>query len=252
MKIKTYAMHQIELNDYASTERWYYTLHGPQLARRYQPWLDRFESYRPIPAPEEAKEYGLVNYLCTVGIWNGVPDLGAKGEMALSSPKVHARPFHFIGPVQCTQDFKGGNFEPREKEVLRWVQLIRYPDNIDKNIADDWYVYEFAKEACEKESMYRFFSFNALEEEVRLPGEWKPETIKDMKGIPEDHQWDRLTEMWFENYNDWSKFVHSTFTKPDWATYDRFPFFKPEKDFRSCFLLERPDFDWLKSSHCFL
>jgi len=31
MKIKSYAMHQIDINDYASTEHWYYTYHGPQL-----------------------------------------------------------------------------------------------------------------------------------------------------------------------------------------------------------------------------
>jgi hypothetical protein len=252
MKIKSYAMHQIDINDYASTEHWYYTYHGPQLARRYGPWLDRFESYRPVPAPGEAKAYGLTNYLCTVGIWNGVPERGAKGELALTSPKVHAHPFHFLGPVQCTEDFKGSQIEPCEKAVLRWVQMFRYPRGIDKRKADDWYLNSFSEQACECESMFRFFSFRALEDGIHLPGEWKKDTYKDMKGKPEDHEWDRLSEMWFEDYSGWKQFVEKSFTAPEWAIHEHYPFVKPEKDYRSCFLLERPDYDWLKSNHCFL
>lgn len=252
MKFKSVAMHHIDINDYASTEHWYYTYHGPQLARRYGPWLDRFESYRPAPAPDEAKAYGLVNYLCTVGIWNGIPESGPKGEMALSTPKVHARPFHFLGPVQCTEDFKGWDFEPRDKTVLRWVQLFRYPETVAKQAADDWYINRFSKQACEKVSLFRFFSYKALDEAIHLPGEWKKDTYKDMKGKPQDHQWDRLSEMWFEDYNDWKTFIHESFTPPKWAGYHQYPFVKPDQDYQSCFLLERPDFDWLKSDHCFL
>jgi hypothetical protein len=100
--------------------------------------------------------------------------------------------------------------------------------------------------------MFRFFSYKALEEEIHLPGEWKKDTLKDMKGIPEDHQWDRLSEMWFEDYNEWKKFVKESFNKPEWATYDKYPFLKPEEDYLSCFLLERPDYNWLKSTHCYL
>jgi len=252
MKFKSVGMHHIDINDYASTEHWYHTYHGPQLARRYGPWLDRFESYRPAPAPFEAKQYGLVNYLCTIGIWNGIPERGPKGEMALSTPKVHARPFHFIGPVQCSEDFKGSDFEPREKTVLRWVQIFRYPKMVNQKAADDWYVNNFAKEACKKESMYRFFSFKSLDEKILLPGEWKNDTYKDMKGKTEDHHWDRLSEMWFEDYNDWKKFIKESFTQPDWANHHKYPFLKPNQNYRSCFLLERPDYDWLKSNHCFL
>lgn len=252
MKIKSYAMHQIDINDYASTEHWYYTYHGPQLARRYGPWMDRFESYRPVPAPKEAEAYGLVNYFCTVGIWNGVPETGPKGELALTTPPVHARPFHFIGPAQCTEDFKGSETEPEEKSVLRWVQLFRYPEGVDKKAADDWYVSSFAPKACESKDMYRFFSFKSIEEEIRLPGEWSQRSIAKMKGEPEDHMWDRLSEMWFEDFSSWKNFVSKSFEAPSWAEIDSFPFVKAEQNFRSCFLLERPAFDWLKSDHCYL
>ncbi|WP_303857706.1 hypothetical protein [Aminicella lysinilytica] len=252
MKIKSYALHQIDINDYASTEHWYYTYHGPQLARRYGPWMDRFESYRPVPAPPEADAYGLVNYFCTVGIWNGVPETGPKGELSLTTPEVHARPFHFIGPAQCTEDFKGGDMEPEQKSVLRWVQLFRYPDGVDKDAADKWYTEEFASQACNLDSMYRFFSFKALQEDIRLPGEWTQTSMAKMKGQPEDHCWDRLSEMWFDDFNDWKDFIGHKFTGPAWATNDTYPFVKCGEDFRSCFLLERPAYDWLKSEHCYL
>lgn len=250
MKIKSFALHQIELNDYAATEHWYRTYHGPELARRYGPWLDRFESYRPVPAPPEAQAYGLTNYLCTVGIWDGLPEEGDRGELALTSPKVHARPFHFIGPVQCSEDFKGRDWEPTEKNTLRWVQLFRWPEG-QKQAAEDWFLHTFAPAACEVESLYRFFSYQALTEDIHLPGHWKQGTESHMKGKPEDHRWDRLVEMWFEDYEEWNKFCQSALPKPAWATHPAYPFVVPGEDYRSCFLLENPAYRWLDSRHCY-
>ena len=36
------------------------------------------------------------------------------------------------------------------------------------------------------------------------------------------------------------------YTKPPWATYDRYPFLEPGVDFASTFILERPSDDWLR------
>lgn len=49
--VKSIVMHQLDYNNIAACEEWYYRCHGPQIARRYGPWLARFESYRPVPLP---------------------------------------------------------------------------------------------------------------------------------------------------------------------------------------------------------
>ena len=225
MKCKSVAMHHIDINDYASTEHWYYTYHGPQLARRYGPWLDRFESYRPAPAPVEAGEYGLVNYLCTVGIWNGVPERGPKGEMALIHP-LRSMPARFTssGRFSVRKILRVRISSPVRRLFCVGCSCSRYPSTVDKKDAEDWYVNDFAKQACEKNTMFRFFSYKSLDTEIHLPGEWKKDTYKDMKGGPEDHHWDRLTEMWFEGYNDWRIFINESFRRPDWATFSKYPF----------------------------
>ena len=36
------------------------------------------------------------------------------------------------------------------------------------------------------------------------------------------------------------------FTKPEWATWDQFPFLKPGEDFIHTFILESPDHDFTR------
>ncbi len=58
-----------------------------------------------------------------------------------------------------------------------------------------------------------------------------------------------MSELWYEDGNGWVESVIASspaYTKPAWATYDRYPFLEPAMDFASTFILERPTDDWLK------
>ena len=242
---RSITLHRIDINDIAGTERWYITRHGPEIARRYGPWLTRFESYRPVELPDDAKYFGIANYLSTEGWWRELPE-SDRGFLGMSQPPKHARPFSAAVPVQPERDFKGMSDAPETHFILRWVQLLQYPDGVDKAAADRWYTEVFAPEAVRCESLNRFFSSRAIPG-VRLPGHWaQAERTPDYQGCPADHVWDRVTEMWFDDFNGWRRFVQSGLPVPDWAERETFPYLEPDEHFVSSFLLEAPAYDWLR------
>ena len=250
---RSYALHSIDINDIASTERWYAMKHGPEIARRYGPWLTRFESFRPVELPEDAKAYGTTNYFCTEGMWREMPDPADKGVLGMTQPPKHARPFSCIVPAQATEDFKGHGDAPDDHFILRWVQLMEYPEGVDKAAADRWYTGTFAKGACEQKSLNRFFSFKTVEEDIHVAGHWATgEITPSYKGIPQDHSWDRVTEMWFDDFEGWRAFVNAELPVPDWAQTKRFPYLAPVSNFVSAFLLEFPAYDWLTVRRAFV
>ena len=243
---RSYALHRIDPNDIASTERWYVTKHGPEIGRRYRPWLERMESFRAVEIPEDARGYGIANYYCTEGIWREMPDPADKGVLGMTQPPKHARPFSCIVPVQATEDFKGWQDAPDSHYILRWVQLLEYPQGVDKEEADRWYREVFAPQASACPALNRFFSFRAVKEDIHVAGHWSAgEHTPDYAGVPEDHCWDRVTEMWFDDFNGWRQFVNSNLPAPGWRQSERFPFLTPDSNFVSSFLLEMPAYDWL-------
>ena len=244
---RTCTLHRIDVNDIASTERWYIHQHGPQVARRYGPWLARFESYRPVEVPDDARGYGIANYLDTEGWWRELPDLSDRGFLGMTPPYRHARPFSCAIPAQPTEDFKGGQDAPEAHFILRWVQLIEWPEGVGKDAADTWYCDVFAPAAVRQASLNRFFSYKAIHDpNVGLPGHWATvENAPSLQGSPDDHRWDRLTEMWFDDFAGWRAFVQTELPKPEWAETGRFPFLAPDTHFVSSFLLETPAYDWM-------
>lgn len=250
---RSYTLHRIDPNDIAATERWYVTKHGPEIARRYAPWLARFESFRPVELPPDRAGYGTTNYFCTEGIWRGLPDPADQGVLGMTQPPRHARPFSCIVPVQATDDFKGWESAPDDHPVLRWVQLLEYPAGVDKEAADRWYTQVFAPAACRQESLTRFFSFRRAEGDLHLAGHWSQSPhAPAFVGGPEDHQWDRVTEMWFEDFNGWRAFVNASLPAPDWRQRESFPFLEEDRNFVSAFLLEFPAYDWMRTPRAFL
>jgi len=56
--------------------------------------------------------------------------------------------------------------------------------------------------------------------------------------------------MWFDNGAAWTSTVVEglpELTPPSWATYDRFPFLVPGRQFISTFILESPDADFTRT-----
>ena len=251
--IRSMALHTVNMDKLAACERWYWTKHGAELYRRYEPWLSRFESFRAVAVDDKEKteEYGITNWMATSGYWREVPLPGPKGELSLSTPPEHAYSFGICVPPQCTEDYKGSELTPDDLAPLRWVQLMRWPEGISRDEADQYYNEVLAPQVAACEEVKRFFSFRALDEDVRIPGESTEEAKNTMNGGPRDHQWDRMTEIWFYGFEDWRRFITREFTAPDWAVRKNYPFVAKD-DFVSGFLLERPAYNWKQECHTYL
>lgn len=234
-------------------ERWLYKEHALETMSQLAPMLYRYVTYRAVPAPEGALEYGYYNWRITEHWWRESPfreGLGHGSALAEQWPPNYneavgmpvseghrmkgwsapAPAFIFV-PPRPTEDFKGGGLTLADGYNLRWITVMRYPEGVSREEGDDWYINVHAKEVCEQPGLKRFFSFHAVEP-------------SDMVG-----PWVRVSELWYENHDAWRKSVIDSpprYTKPSWAKYDKYPFFEPKVDFVSTFLLERPECDFLR------
>lgn len=244
-----------EENMRPALERWFRRYHVPDVLTQY-PWTNRYLLYRPVPAPEGAENEGLYTYRIHE---NWAYDFkyrrGVKGLIGMT-PKpipdaIKADIVHI--PAEPTEDFLGAEWPLDEHPILRWVIAYRYPEGTDKEMCDEFFLKVQAKEIMDMPGLIRFFSHKAIEFE----GSPLPITTADNKsesGAKSDkltRHWDRVSELWFECNDDWTNAVIKnppSFTKPVWATDDKFPFLKPGIDYIHTFILESPDEDFTKTS----
>ncbi len=251
--IKSIVMHDIPISHIAAMERWYFKNHAPEIVRRYGPWLTRHESFLPVPAPPDAQAYGFYNWRVTEGWWRELPEPGPKGTLSFTVPPVWPKVATCFVPAQPTEDFLGSELQPHEKNVLRWYILIKYPDGVSGEKGEDWFLNTHAREVMRQPGLYRFFSYRVIKEPIALPGTWAPVKRPSPETIL--HAWDRLVELWYDNFDDWRKSVMEApppYTKPPWAKYDNYPFLKPFVDFVSSFILERPSDEFLREARGYL
>ena len=251
--IKSIVLHDIPISHVAAMERWYFRDHAPEIVRRYGPWLMRHESYLPVDAPLEARGYGFYNWRLTEGWWRELPEPGPKGTFSFTVPPVWPKVATCFVPAQPTEDFMGHEFQPHEKNVLRWYIIFKYPIGVSREEREDWFLNVHAKEVMQQPGIYRFFSYRVIKESISLPGTWAPGKMPPPDTVI--HSWDRVCELWYETFDDWRKSVIEEppyYTKPPWATYDKYPFLKPFVDFVCSFLLERPNDEFLRDARGYL
>jgi hypothetical protein len=251
--LKSVVMHDIPIDFIAPMERWYYRDHAPEINRRFGPWLVRHDSYLPVDAPSDARAYGWFNWRVTEGYWREMPNPGPQGNLAFTEPPVHPRVAASFFPAQPTEDFKGGNFRPGERQVLRWFTLLRYPRSVSTVEGEAWFLERHARELIDSAGAFRIFSTRRHAGVVPLPGEWAPG--KEPPPANLNGSWDRLTELWFESFSDWRTFIEyadARCTPPPWATAQRYPYVVPGVDFVSSFLLERPNDEFARDARGYL
>jgi hypothetical protein len=251
--LKSIVVHDIPINHIAAMERWYYRDHAPEINRRFGPWLTRHDSYLPVDALAEARAHGFFNWRVTEGYWRELPASGPRGNLAFTLPPVWPRVATAFFPAQPTEDFQGGYLQPRERQVLRWYMLVRYPEGVAERDAEQWYLDIHAREIAKLPGVYRAFSSRALAGRHDLPGEWPPEAKPPDGAVLT--QWNRLTELWFERFDDWNEFMGAAgkaCTPPPWAVKGRYPFFTPGTHMVSSFLLERPSDEFWRDSRGYL
>lgn len=252
--IRALVVHDIPMAQIAAMERWRWREHGPEVARRYGPWLMRYESFQAVNAPPETHAYGVFNWCVSDCWWRDIPAPGAKGAMAFTIPPFWPTVATCFITAQPDHDFKGFEIQPHERAALRWLQLWHYPEGVSREEGDDWFVNTHAQEACRQPGLFRFFTHATVDPGAGLPGVWPPEAIAPMKaGLLSG--WHRVAELWYESFDDWHRAVVSdppSYTRPPWATQERYPFLAPRQDFVSAFLLERPNVDFLRETHSYL
>lgn len=246
-------MHQIPINYIASMERWYYQYHGPEIVRRYGPWLVRHESFMPVCAPPEAQVYGFYNWRVTFGWWRELPKPGPGGNLAFTVPPVWPKVATCFVPAEPTEDFMGGEFQPWEKSVLRWFIMFKYPEGVSTEEGERWFLHTHVPEVMTQPGLYRFFSYRVLNEVIPLPGTWPAGKVPPPETVLA--RWDRVCELWYETFDDWRRAVIEApprYTKPPWASHETYPFLRPQVDFVSTFLLERPADEFLRDARGYL
>jgi hypothetical protein len=246
-------IHDIDMGVIAAMERWYWRDHAPEISRRFGPWLARHESFLPVDAPADARSYGLYNWRVTEGYWRELPLPGARGNLAFTVPPVWPRVATGFFPAQPTEDLVGGGTQPAERSVLRWYCLARYPEGVMCSDGERWFLEVHAREIAALGTPYRAFSTTAYKEPVALPGEWPMAAAPPRGSVL--HTWDRLTELWFETFDDWRRFMTDlapTLPPPPWAVGRAYPYLRPGVEFVSSFLLERPTDEFLRDARGYL
>lgn len=235
-------------------ERWFRKNHIPDTLTQ-TPWTVKYVMYRACPPPPGAENLATYNYRLHESYAIDYHERrGAKGLLAMEpEPGNHAITAQIMHiPAEPTEDFMGGECTLLSRTILRWVCAYRWPKNADKKKCEDWYLNVHVPEIMKQPGLTRFFSHKAIEFE----GSPLPLTTElnadELDAIGWLRHWDRVSEMWYENNNGWveSNITNPPqYTKPDFATLDTFPFFKPEEDFVSCFILETPDLDMTKQMY---
>ncbi len=241
--IKTIIIHHLlHMSDLPAAERWFYRYHIPEVLRN-QPLS--YVSFRAVPPPPGAEAFGYYNYKVHENLNRGEGEKPL-GLLTMTKEVVPLKVIMVNVPATPTEDFLGRETSFAEKTILRWLVAIRYPAAVSVEEADDWYVNVHAKEVARQPGLTRFFSYKVIKPpEVMdkvVPAFMHPESV-----VSSD--WHRISEMWYENANDWVDSVLShppKYSKPGWATLDGYLFLEPQTNFASTFLLERPSDDWLR------
>ena len=256
---KTIVMHRLDnLNDIPAFERWFRERHCPEVLNQ-APWFTRYCLFRCLPPPPGAEELTWCNYRVHE---NCVRDRderrGVNGLMSFTPwPKGASMQTTVASiPAEPTDDFFGATLRPSDKTILRWLQFIKYPSGITLQEGEDWFLNTHVPEVIQQPGLIRFFSHKALPDDGRPPvpvsKKQAPYKGSQSHNILNGIHWDRVNELWYENNNGWvaSNVTHKPhYTKPSWANYEHYPFFRPGQNFASAFLLEYPDQDFLRTSH---
>lgn len=231
-------------------ERWLLQIHAAESVSRIGPWLTRYHSYRAVPPPPEmhdlAERFGYYNWRVTE-LWHrelysqdgllpqaffpeyaailGLPNEVADANVWRGGVDGIRQSARCVVPARATEDFLGADKPLADyASILRWFVMFKLPQGVTAETADRWYLDTHAKEVMEQPGLTRFISHRV---------------------VPSGRDWDwyRVSELWYDDFSAWRHAVVDSppdYTRPDWATYDRYPFFEPFVDLASTFLLESP------------
>jgi hypothetical protein len=243
-----------DMNDLPVMERWLLKEHAAETISQLDPILERYCSYRAVPAPAGSERFHPYNWRMTEHWWRELPFIEGTFEHGtaltevwpdrypeiLGLPQGEVRSAGWQGradglhpPVFCfvphrpTEDFKGRKRTLKDGTNLRWVIAHRYPEGVSIEEGEDWFLNVHVPEVVAQKELTRFFSYKVTE--------------------PRMGPFVRISELWYENASAWAQaVVHAppAYTPPGWCRHDRYPFLEPVRDFVCQFLLEAPTDDF--------
>lgn len=240
--------------------RWLYEHHVPESISQFAPYVTQYATYRALPLPEGAKDFGAYNWIMTEHYWLMNPFNTSKtatpdglsfsesyneeylritcqptgGELRPSewqgSPNgYHPTVFAFL-PVFWEKDYKGAGRTIEDGPNFRWLIALKYPEGVSMEEGDKWLEDEFIAKLVAMPEVTRCMSSKVLE-------------------TPRVGPFQRVMEVWFEDSHKWEdamKKLRGQLVKPQWATYMSFPFLEPYNDINSIYLMDRPESNHLQ------
>ena len=141
----------------------------------------------------------------------------------------HPLVFSFA-PVFWEDDYKGTGRLTDDGPNFRWLFLFKYPEGVWNDEGETWFKEVFAPQVAANPEVNRFLSSRQLDD-------------------PRINPFQRICEVWFDDSEGWRRAMverAKSYTKPPWASWLKFPYFEPFKDFVGIFILDRPDSDHLQ------
>ncbi|MDD5190536.1 MAG: hypothetical protein PHE50_05785 [Dehalococcoidales bacterium] len=222
------------LNNVHETDavRWYLRYHSKEVVRGTGPWIRRYETFKALPFPPQAKKWGAVNGFVTELWYYRVEDyLEAAPDYKPYTPPPGGWATA-IGPVTMapavpTQDFLRKEPAPEEKHIIRWYRIFKYPEGVSVADGEKWYLETHSQETRMQPGLLKYVSYRALDPPpFRTP-------------------WCRIEELWYEDFDAWHKANIENpvkFTPPVWRKTE------PFVDMMSSFVKYKPDYDFLKDN----
>ncbi len=242
-------------SDLPAAYRWLYKDHVADSISQFEPYVTKYATYRALPVPKGGNDFGTYNWIMTEHYWlinpfntskNATPTGIAfsesydkeymritrqptDGELRPtqwrgSRDGYHPTVFAFI-PIFWEDDFEGSQRTVEDGPNYRWLIAFRYPKGVSQEQGDKWFKNTFVPAFKNLPEVNRILSSRVLKQ-------------------PHTGPFQRVAEIWFDNSKQWQKAiaqVKGKIKKPAWATYDKFPYMAPYKDFVGEFLLDYPE-----------
>ena len=215
-------------------DRYYFRFHSKEVVRSVGPWLRRYETFRSLEFPPDAVRFGAVRGRLTELWYNNVDEW--------QEARPYERPYtappggweSFFGtrlavtmvPAMPTDDFLGKEPLPEERPILRWYQVLRYPEGVTPEDGEAWYLKTHAQEVKQQPGLLRFISH------------------RKVPNVPFRTPWHRVSELWYEDFAAWREGIKSAerCTQPPWG--GQYPFVKMV----SAFVGYKPEVDFLRDN----
>jgi len=265
MGVFTNAPNQAEL------DRYYLGHHGPEIVQFSGAWLRKYQLWLPYDPPKEAVERFNAVKGRYAELWFGSEeeylDRPAHGPMSKATFKSvgENKQTVVMVPAKPTEEFYDPDPNNAETPLFRWVQIIRYPDNISVEEGEKWFLNVHAPEALKQPGLMKFVSYRVLTETGDKMNQMMQKSTNASSGgsqpagaapggsgpgggpsLSQKKSWVRVNEYWYKDEAAWRKAVLESppkYTAPSWGgTY-------PFVEMISTFIPYMNDVDFLKGGY---